>query len=244
MEKKWFKIGSVDNCSTNFTRPTFRGLSAESIDPADKPRGVVLELNCQQTLYFKVFITLLVFTFSPLITATDLPNNVYHRDFWAPTYHVERLNYCLIDGKTCGKKVAARYCNLMGYQEASRATIEYNVGLTHYLHTNSACRGWRCHGFQLIECQNKIIHKPVAPYYHRLKKYVMPRMNHYRVDWCLEKGKQCGHPAAYSFCRRLGYMKDNSFSKGEAAPATKTVGTQELCFGQQCTGFKEITCFR
>ncbi len=69
-------------------------------------------------------------------------------------------------------------------------------------------------------------------------------MNHYRVDWCLKQGKKCGQPAAFSFCRRLGYTKEKSFSKEVALAATKTIGTQELCFDKPCTGFKEITCYR
>ena len=51
--KNWprqWKLGCVDNCSTILTRPTCRGLSAASMDPADKPRDVGSEMNCQQTL--------------------------------------------------------------------------------------------------------------------------------------------------------------------------------------------------
>lgn len=174
----------------------------------------------------------------------EVRSQYYHRDFWATAYHGGRLSYCMFDGVTCGMKVANQYCHLMGYEKASRAVIEYNVGLTNYLASNSSCRGWGCHGFNLIECSNKIIHKPEAPYYYRLKKFAFPRFEHYRVDWCLEKNKHCGRSTAYSFCRRLGYMKEKSYKKETGLPATKTLGTHELCFGSKCSGFKEIICYR
>ena len=195
-----------------------------------------LRLNCLTAIFSLCF-------WSLFATAGSVTHE-YERDFWRPTYHVERLNYCLIDGKTCGINVANQYCHLMGYQDALREEIEYNVGFTHYLATNAACKGWQCNGFKLIQCMNKITHKPVAPYYNRFKKFALPRFANYRVAWCLEKNTQCGKPAAYSFCRRLGYMKVSSFKKENAVVATKTIGNQELCLGATCTGFSEIICYR
>lgn len=45
------QLGSVDNYATICDEPTFRGSSAESMDPVDKPREVGLELNSHQTLF-------------------------------------------------------------------------------------------------------------------------------------------------------------------------------------------------
>lgn len=199
--------------------------------------------NMPKTLC-NVVVALFTLCFWISFAAASSSSQIYHRDFWYPTYHIERLNYCLIDGKTCGRKVATQYCHLMGYQEARRVKIAYNVGLTHYLATNSACKGWRCNGFKVIECINKIVHKPAAPYYYRSRKFVLPRFDHYRVAWCLEKNKKCGKPAAFSFCRRLGYMKASGFKKENAVVATRAIGSRELCFGADCSGFSEITCYR
>ena len=41
------QLEAVDICSTNLTTPTFRGSSAESMDPADEPRGVDVRLKGQ-----------------------------------------------------------------------------------------------------------------------------------------------------------------------------------------------------
>ena len=62
-DELWFKLKEItlqhriynkprvfDICSTTRAMTTFHGLSAESIDPADKPRGVGFTLKCQQTL--------------------------------------------------------------------------------------------------------------------------------------------------------------------------------------------------
>jgi hypothetical protein len=47
------QIGAIDNCSKLPSPPTFRGLSAKSMDPEDLPRGVGYGVNCQQPLDFK-----------------------------------------------------------------------------------------------------------------------------------------------------------------------------------------------
>lgn len=194
---------------------------------------------------FKKILTLgLILGVSICTAKPNAREEIAHRDFWHPTYHIQRLNYCLLDGTTCGFKVANEYCRLMGYCGTDQAEIDYNVGLTHYLHSNATCKGWRCHGFKVIRCVNKIIHKPAAPYYYRSKRFDVPRFNHYRVDWCLEKNKGCGSKAAVSFCRRLGYMQAGGFKQQDHLPATKTLGSQELCFGGACIGFREITCYR
>ncbi len=194
-------------------------------------------------LLCSMLLTFLTLCFTSSIVDAGSPGNS-QRDFWSPTYHIERLNYCLIDGKTCGIVVAKRYCKLMGYQDAARAVKQPNVGFTHYLATNATCKGWRCDGFKIIQCSNRITHKPAASYYYRTKKFVLPRFANYRVAWCLEKNKGCGKASALSFCRRLGYVKTHSFKQEKALPATKALGNQELCFGQGCSGFSEITCYR
>jgi hypothetical protein len=193
---------------------------------------------------YKTFFILMSYCIFSGFTEAGSASARYHGDFWYPTYHIYRLNYCLVDGKTCGKIVADRYCKLMGYAGSDRALIEYNVGRTNYLLVRNVCDNWKCNGFKRIRCVNKIIHKPAAPYYYRYKKYVLPRYNQFRIDWCLEKNKACGKPAAYSFCRRLGYHHASGFKKAEALPSTKTLKSQEICFGQGCNGFSEITCFR
>lgn len=186
-----------------------------------------------------ILISFTVFAVKPLP-----PDEVAHQDFWNPTYHIQRLNYCLIDGKTCGLPVAKCFCKLLGFYDAAEAKIANNVGYTNFLNTSASCKGWKCHGFKVIRCIHRIKHHPAASYYYRLKKFPLPRFANYRIDWCLKKNQHCGKPAANSFCKRLGYMHAQSYKKQSLVFATKTLGSQALCFGSQCTGFREIICYR
>lgn len=168
----------------------------------------------------------------------------YFRNFWAPKYHARLLSYCSFDGKTCGMDTANQYCQMMGYKRADKEIKANNVGLTYYLSTKGGCRGWECDGFKLIRCVGKFSNDPPKVYSYRFMRFVFPRFEDYRIDWCYRDGQGCGHRAAYSYCRRLGYLKAKSYKKQEHVPATKALGNQKLCFGKQCSGFSEIICYR
>lgn len=168
----------------------------------------------------------------------------FSRNFWSPTYNIERLSYCSFGGKECGLPVANRYCRLMGYEKATKEIIDYNVGLTNYLLSHARCKGWSCNGFMLITCTGAFHHKPPKNYYYRSQRFVFPRFGHYRIDWCYENGKGCGQQAAYSFCRRMGYKRAQHYKKEDGIGATKAIGNRRLCFGKQCSGFSAITCYR
>jgi hypothetical protein len=166
------------------------------------------------------------------------------RSFWHPTYQGARLDYCTVDGKACGKQVASQYCQMLGYDYSNQHVIAHNVGLTNYLLTRARCTGWQCNGFMTIGCAVGVSHSPPKPYHYRQKRFVVPRYNAYRVDWCYSKGKGCGAKAAYSFCNRLGYIQAKRYVMERQVSATQTIGSQELCFGMPCRGFKEIICSR
>ena len=168
----------------------------------------------------------------------------FTRNFWQPTYHGIRLNYCTFDGKSCGLDVATTYCKMMGYQRAMHHVIANNVGLTQYLYVPAKCVGWRCHGFKVIRCRGDIQHNPPQEYHYRLHRFSFPRYENYRVDWCYDGLHRCGRAAAYSFCRRMGYMDVRHFSSESQLPATKAIGNQTLCFGRLCRGFRQIDCYR
>lgn len=189
----------------------------------------------------KIIIILILTAWS--FTHASTPSQVFHRSFWHPQYHGERLNYCTLDGQ-CGLKVATSYCQMMGYEKADQALIANNVGLTNYLHVKARCVGWRCNGFKTIRCMNVITHKPPKPYHYRLRRFVYPRFNNYRIDWCYDGKKGCGQRAAFSFCRRLGYMSVKRYTIEKNVPATQAIGNQKLCFGSQCNAFTKIDCFR
>ncbi len=179
---------------------------------------------------------------STTIYAAD--QQTYYRNFWNPTYHGRLLNYCIPAQKECGMPVANRYCELMGYDHASKIIVANNVGLTNYFGTCNGCKGWNCKGFSEIVCVAKTLHKPARDYYFRLKKFVVPRFNHERVDWCYQDSQGCGKRAASSFCRRMGFLRAQSFKKESHVTATRSLGNQKLCFGEHCQAFSSITCYR
>jgi len=177
------------------------------------------------------------------MTFASAKNNAY-RNFWHPTFNGERLDYCTLDGKECGKTVANRYCKILGYDYSSQNVKAYNVGLTNYLSTNAQCKGWRCNGFMTIGCAMSLSHTPPKAYHYREKRFARPRFNDYRVDWCYDQGKGCGAKAAHSFCSQLGFMRAKRFTRESNVSATKTIGSEELCFAKNCNGFESIVCYR
>ncbi|MBA2710370.1 MAG: hypothetical protein H0U57_07260 [Tatlockia sp.] len=168
----------------------------------------------------------------------------FYRNFWWPSYHGARLNYCSADPKACGLAVATRYCRMMGYQRADQQLIDYSVGLTHLIDSPSTCNGWRCNGFKTIRCVGNLTHKPAEPYHFRYREFVYPRYEHCRVAWCYDGKKGCGRRAAFSFCRRMGFLNTRRFAIDKSVAATKAIANQKLCFGNHCNAFKLIVCSR
>lgn len=191
---------------------------------------------------------IVVFAFSLLTMsnscAADRSTNFY-RNFWLPTYHGIRLNYCSLDKQECGKPVATRYCRLMGYAYANQQIIDHNVGLTNFISTTQVqCKGWRCNGFKTIRCVAKLTHNPPKPYHYRFRQFVYPRFELYRVAWCYDGQRGCGKRAAFSFCRRMGYLQARRYTLQKKVAATQAIGNQKLCFGNECNAFGSITCYR
>lgn len=166
------------------------------------------------------------------------------RNYWHPFYRGQRLDYCNHTKTECGEPIANRYCKLMGYDYASQQIKANNIGLTNYLDARLRCKGWECSGFMTIVCSKNNPHKPPESYHYSKQKFPYPRYNHYRVDWCYDEHKGCGSRAAQSFCRRIGFMKEIAYAQEKSIHASQTIGSQKLCFGKQCNGFKYIVCSR
>ena len=171
-------------------------------------------------------------------------SEVYVRDFWAPRMDGQRLAYCLVDNHHCGQLVADRYCRLQGYDGSKRIIKDHNIGMAHYLDSKKDCLGWACSGFKLLQCTAQTLHQPPRAYYFRSQRFVVPRFNHFRVDWCYANGKECGARPAFSFCRRMGFRRAIDFKQESNLGATRALGNLRLCFGGDCHGFSEITCKR
>lgn len=176
-------------------------------------------------------------------TAYATNSALYYHNYWLPKFDHQALSYCLSDLKTCGKLVADRYCHSLGYKNSVKSTIAHNIGKANFLDKKSYCLGWKCAGFKVIRCEGAAIHQPPRNYYYRFKKFVVPRWQHYRVDWCYQPAKDCGKRAASAFCRRMGYETASGFLAEDHLAATKTLGNQQLCF-KNCKGFSSIVCYR
>ena len=100
------------------------------------------------------------------------------------------------------------------------------------------------HGQRLNYCSLDGKACGLAYAYYRSHRYVVPRFNHYRVDWCEDGTKHCGREAAYSFCRRMGYREVHQYRLEKHLGATQAIGNQKLCFGNGCSGFAFIDCYR
>ena len=133
---------------------------------------------------------------------------------------------------------------MMGYTRADQHAIDHNVGLTHFLSSSGRCMGWSCNGFKIIRCVANLNHNPPKAYHYRYKKFVYPRFEHYRVAWCYDGRRGCGRRAAFSFCRRMGYLQASGYRIERAVAATKAIANQKLCFGKACNAFSVIMCYR
>lgn len=193
------------------------------------------------TTQLRILLFTVLFTLIAHLNAAK-PKTQVIRNFWHPLFQGNRLAYC--DKSVCGKPVADEYCRIMGYEYSAHHIIAYNVGLTHFLSDRMRCTGWRCHGFINISCATHSQHNPPKTYHYRQRKFVVPRVNDYRVDWCYKRHHDCGARAANAFCIYQGYLKAIHFTQECEVQATKTIGSQELCFGDECDGFESIVCFR
>ncbi|MDP3559429.1 MAG: hypothetical protein Q8R79_03655 [Legionellaceae bacterium] len=171
-------------------------------------------------------------------------NMIYHRSFWYPFYQGHPLAYCDAKQTHCGLAIAKMYCKMLGYGSADKMVIAHNMSETQYFMSSQRCRGWRCDGFQTINCVGKIPNNPPESYHYRKYHFVYPRYQQARVDYCLDGVHNCGKAAAYSFCRRMGYMQQKGFAKQEMAGSTKALGNQKPCFGKKCVSFQYIDCYR
>lgn len=169
----------------------------------------------------------------------------YEERFWMPFYRGYPLDYCLSDRSTCGLKVANHYCRFMGLLKAMHYRVAYHLEETQYFGTALRCKNNQCNGFKVISCLGDVPFNPSATYHYRKRHFPFPRYKGQRIDWCAKAGKTgCGHQAAYSFCRRLGFMKSMVFSPESKLLTTTAIDDQWVCTGTNCTGFKYIDCYR
>lgn len=72
--------------------------------------------------------------------------------------------------------------------------------------------------------------------------YNQPRWFDDRLDVCLTWASNCGKPAADNFCMRRRFTAAASFVPEPGVEKTRVSGTNQICTGKGCTGFRSITC--
>ena len=192
---------------------------------------------------WKILIFLLSFS---TVFASTPPSNAakIYRMFWQPMFHKQALNYCNETKTQCGGEIATAYCQLMGFHHAKRFRKAPNLGLTNFISGKNMCRGWKCDGFEWIECAGERSYRTIPNSDYRQELFVRPKWHKYSMSWCYANKKQCGKRAAYAFCRWQGYLHAKEISKPKSVPASKEIGTSALCFEEHCKSFEYIVCSR
>jgi hypothetical protein len=72
--------------------------------------------------------------------------------------------------------------------------------------------------------------------------YNQPRWFDDRLDWCLNWSSNCGKPAADNFCQRRRFTAAAGFAAEPGVGRTRVSGTNQVCNGANCTGFRFINC--
>lgn len=72
--------------------------------------------------------------------------------------------------------------------------------------------------------------------------YNQPRWFDDRLDWCLNWSSNCGKPAADNFCQRRRFTAAAEFAPERGVGRTRVSGTNQVCEGANCVGFRFINC--
>lgn len=178
-----------------------------------------------------------------LVTISCFGHSDFYRSYWHPNYLGKPLNWCEHSKKNCGKQVAKQYCNKMGYAHVVKVIKANDIGKSRFIDLKLDCNNAFCDGFTLIKCgSGSLVNSEYYTHYARKKVFHYPRVKKSRIDWCFNKGKQCGRRAAYAFCRYQGYNFVSSYKSEKSVSKTRAIGSNELCVGRSCKGFSSITC--
>jgi hypothetical protein len=69
-----------------------------------------------------------------------------------------------------------------------------------------------------------------------------PKAGRKRVVWCRHFGRECGGPAANTFCERSGKGSALGWKQAPDVGPTYVLGDRKTCDDRSCDGFASITC--
>ena len=74
-----------------------------------------------------------------------------------------------------------------------------------------------------------------------VRNFFAPAVEGSRIDNCLTGKADCGKPAADAFCVKEGFTESILFQR-ETASATRQLGSDAMCEGENCISFRRIKC--
>jgi hypothetical protein len=169
---------------------------------------------------------------------TDTTSDEVSQPFQKPRWKDQRLDWCLNWGADCGQPAADHFCKRRRYTGARDFRAEPNVGRsepTRLAGSDQVCNEPFCTGFEYITCYGPVpANRIFAP----------PKWQETALDWCVSWGRDCGKPAADSFCRAQGFSESLYFQadSGVGAKPTRLIGSDQICNGRNCVAFQIITC--
>lgn len=161
--------------------------------------------------------------------------------FYNPVYKGKRLDWCVNWAQGCGKSAADRYCRYRGFKKSVGHVKANNIGLskpTRLIGTGAICDQAMCDGFRKIKCFKPTVKKV---------KFIRPKWQGKRLDWCVNWAQGCGKAAANKFCKAKGFTKSYGFGKANnigASHPTRLIGTGAICDQAMCDGFSVIGCVK
>ncbi len=182
--------------------------------------------------------------------------------FQQPVYEGKYpVSFCQSSGRACGKKAADAFCRREGYAEASSFSERTNVAtLTKpaiALSDGSFCPTSTCKVLSNVGClkvgpntniiglhDRKVRDRQI--YDESTYTYTRPHSSGYRVDSCLNWGKECGKPAADAFCKIKGFAASKTHTLAmdvaSATSPTLVLNSGQTCANGNCDSFEKIQC--
>jgi len=160
------------------------------------------------------------------------------------------ISFCQSRGRACGKQAADAFCRREGFSRAIGFSERTNIATAKKpavaLSDGSFCTLATCKVLSNVSCA-----RPFRPLGNRLSvpanyTYNNPRSAGYRVDSCLNWGKNCGKPAADTFCKIKGFAASKSHiiaqGVGSTRAPTLVLNSGQTCTSSRCSGFSKIQC--
>lgn len=173
-------------------------------------------------IFFAVMLAAAAFSASQPASAAEARYN-------NPKVKGQALDYCQRWGQDCGRPAADAYCRSKGYRRALRYRVKQNAPPTRVINDGRICNAPGCDRIDWVACEADGVFKN-------------PQVKGYALDVCRQWGKDCGKPAADTFCRSRGYKRAVDFAVRSDTPPTRVISTGQICNKPFCDRIVLVTC--